>query len=110
MISGNSMSCGHPALTDGSTNSAVNKKETFFVLTFNPKPEGSNKVSLELSYFDLVKPKTANAEGIINTIKESLKEVKANYLDKLDSFGSYGASIKGGEQEGIKIILQRENE
>ena len=86
------------------------KQETFFVLTFNPKPEDSNKVSLELSYFDLVEQKTANAEGIINTIKESFKEVKENYLDKLDSFGSDVASIKRGEHEGIKIILQRENE
>ena len=38
-------------LTDGSTNSAVNEKEAFLA-TFNPKLEGSNKVSSELNYFD----------------------------------------------------------
>ena len=42
--------------TDGSIDSAVNKKEVFFVLTFSPKPEGSNKVSVELNHFALAEP------------------------------------------------------
>ena len=96
-------------LTGGSTDSAVNKKEVFFVLTFNPKPEGNNEVSVELNYFDLVEPKTANAEGIINTIQESFKGVKINYLNKLVGYGSDGVSVNRGAKEGIKTILQRDN-
>ena len=70
----------YSSLTNGTTNSAVNKKEAFFLLTFNPKPEGSNKVSVELSYFDLVEPGTPDAEGIVNAIEESFKGVKINLL------------------------------
>ena len=80
-------------LTDGSTNSAVNEKETFFVLTFNPKPEGSNKVSVKLNYYDLVELETTDAEGIINAIEESCKGLKINYLDEFVIFGSGGASV-----------------
>ena len=70
-------------LTDDSTDSAVNRKETFFVFTLNPQPEGNNKVSVEVNYFDLVELETVSAEGIVNTIKESFKGVKINYLSKL---------------------------
>ena len=97
-------------LTGGSTDSTVNEKEAFFVLTFNPKLESSNKVSVELNYFDLVELETADVEGIVNAIKESFKRVKINYLDKLVGFGSDGASVNRGLKEGIKTILQRDNE
>lgn len=63
----------YSSLTDGSTDSAVNRKEAFFVLTFSTKPEGSIKVSIEFNYFDLVGPETSNTEGIINAIEESSK-------------------------------------
>ena len=89
-------------LTDGSTESAVNEKDAFFVLTFNSKPEGGNKISVELNYFDL--------ESTVNAIEESFKGVRINYLDKLVGFSSHGASVKRGAKEGIKTILQRENE
>ena len=65
----------HSLSTDGSTDSAVTEKEAFFTLTFNPKLEGSNKVSVELNYFDLVELETAIVEGIVNVIKESFKGV-----------------------------------
>ena len=49
-------------------------------MTLNPKPEGNNKVSVQVNYFDLVELETVNAEGILNTIKESFKGVKINYV------------------------------
>ena len=94
-------------LTDGSTNSAVNEKEAFLA-TFNPKLEGSNKVSSELNYFDHVELEAADAQDIVNTIKESFKRVRIN-LDKLVGFGSDGVTINREAKEGIKTILQREN-
>ena len=94
-------------LTDGSTNLAVNEKEAFLA-TFNPKLEGSNKVSSELNYFDRVELEAADAQDIVNTIKESFKRVRIN-LDKLIGFGSDGVSINKEVKEDIKTIDQREN-
>ena len=94
-------------LTDGSTNSAVNEKEVFLA-TFNPELEGSNKVSSELNYFDHVELEAADAQDIVNTIKESFKRVRIN-LDKLIGFGSDGVSINKEVKEDIKTIDQREN-
>ena len=48
----------YSSLTDGSTDSAVNKKEAFYVLTFYLNHEGSTIASVELNYFDLAEPKT----------------------------------------------------
>ena len=97
-------------LTDGSFDSAVNESETFFVLAFNHKPEGSNKVSVELNYHDLVELETDKAEGIVNEIEESFKGVKINYHDKLVSFSSDSASVNRGVKQGMKTIFQREDE
>ena len=55
-----------------------------------------------------VELEAANAQGIVNTIKESFKRVRIN-LDKLVGFGSDGVSINKEAKEGIKTILQREN-
>ena len=92
-------------LTDDSTDSAVNRKEAFFVLTLNPKPEGNNKVSVEVNYFDLVELETVSAEGIVNTIKESFKGVKINYPSKLGLIADC-ATLNRGAKTGNKTILR----
>ena len=97
-------------LTDGFTDSAVNKKEAFYVLTFYLNPEGSIIASVELNYFHLAETKTYDAESIANAIEESFKRVNICYLDKLVGFGSDGTSVNRGSKEGIKTILQRDNE
>ena len=53
---------------------------------------------------------TKDAEGIVNPIEESFKGVKINCLNKLVGFGSDGTSVNRLAKEGIKTILQRENE
>ena len=83
-------------LTDGSTDSWVIEKEAFFVLTFNSRPEGSDKICVEQNYYDLVEPETADANGTIKSITKSFNEVNINYLDKLVRFGSDGASVNRG--------------
>ena len=93
-------------LTDGSTDSSVTEKEAFFVLSFNSRPEGSDRICVELNYFDLVEPGTADANGIIKAITKSFNEVNINYLDKLVGFASDGASVNREDKEGIKTILQ----
>ena len=70
----------------------------------------SDKICIELNYFDLVEPETADANGIIKAITKSFNEVNINYLDKLVGFGSDGASVNRGDKEGIKTIIQWENE
>ena len=66
-------------------------------------------VSVELNYCNLVEPETADANGIVEAITESFKEVNINYLDKLVGFGSDGLSVNRGDKEGIKTILHQEN-
>ena len=78
-------------------------------MTLNPKPEGNNKVSVQVNYFNLVELETVNAEGILNTIKESFKGVKINYLNKLGLISDC-ATLNRGAKTGNKTILQRENE
>ena len=75
-----------------------------FVSTFNPRPESINKVSVELNYFDLVELEIANAEGIVNTIKESIKRVKINY--KLFGFSSDGASVYRGHRFSCSTLVE----
>ena len=72
------------------------EKEAFFVLTFNSRPEGSDKICVEQNYYDLVEPETADANGTIKSITKSFNEVNINYLDKLVRFGSDGASVNRG--------------
>ena len=88
----------------------MTEKEAFFVLTFNSRPEGSDKICVELNYFDLVELETADANGIIKAITKSFNEVNINYLDKLVGFGSVGASVNREDKDEIKTIIQRENE
>ena len=96
-------------MSDGSTDTSVTEKEAFFVITFNPTPGGSDKVQIEVNYFDLVEPETADANGIVKAIKTSFEQVNIDYLEKLVGFGSDGASVNRGEKDGIKAQLQREN-
>ena len=72
------------------------------MITFNPTPGGSDKVQIEVNYFDLVEPETADANGIVKAIKTSFEQVNIDYLEKLVGFGSDGASVNRGEKDGIK--------
>ena len=63
-------------------------KEAFFVITFNPFPQGSNSISVDITFFDLVDLKTADANGIIEAIKTSFEAVNIEYLDKHVGFGA----------------------
>ena len=96
-------------LSDGSPDSTVTETDAFFVLAFNSRLEGSDKISVELNYFDLFEPEAADVNSSIKAITKSFNEVKINYLDKLVGFGSDGASVNMGDKEEIKAILQQEN-
>ena len=89
-------------LSDGSTDTSVTEKEAFFVITFNPTPGGSDKVQIEVNYFDLVEPDTADANGIVKAIKTSFEQVNIDYLEKLVGFGSDGASVIEGKRTGLR--------
>ena len=89
-------------LSDSSTDSSLAEKEAFFVITFNPFPQGSNSISVDITFFDLVGLKTADANGIIKAIKTSFEAVNFEYLDKLVG--------NSGKKNGVKTKLQTENE
>ena len=97
-------------LSDGSTDASVTEKEALFVITFNPLREGSDSISVDITFFDLVDLKTADANGIVEAIKTSFEDVNIDYLQKLVGFGADGASVNSGTKNGVKTKLQTENE
>ena len=97
-------------LSDSSRDSSLAEKEAFFVIIFNPFPQGSNSISVDITFFDLVDLKTADANGIIEAIKTSFEAVNIEYLDKLVGFGADSTSVNSGKTNGVKTKLQTENE
>ena len=101
----------YSVLTDGSTDASVCEKEAIFAIHFNPSPEGSDQVKIVTSYVDLVDLKNANSRGIIEGINNAFEGIGvSNYMEKLVGFGSDGASVNSGKKEGVKTLLQEENE
>ena len=96
--------------TDGSTDSATSENEAVFVVYFNPQPADSDEVKILTSFVKLVYVKSANAEGIVDSIKDRLKSIGIeDIFEKLVGFGSDGAAVNCGKNASVKTMLQEIN-
>ena len=99
-------------LTDGSTDTSISDNEAVFVLYFDPSPPGLDKIKIMTSFVKLVHMKSADAPGVIECMKDAFTciGIEEDFYAKLVGFGSDGASVNRGRKEGVKTILQRDNE
>ena len=98
-------------LTDGSTDTSIIEKEAIFVITFDPTPPGTDKVSIKITYMDLADLSDAGSRNILKCIKNSFSSIIGidNFMQKLVGFGSDGAAVNSGKKEGVKTLLQQDN-
>ena len=83
----------YSVLTDGSTDSATLENEAVFVAFFDPKPDNSDEVNVVTSFAKLQHLKSANAAGIVESIKDALESIGKEYIfQKLVGFGSRRSS------------------
>lgn len=95
-------------LCDGSMDVAVRENEIICCAHFDPRPEGSDSVKVNISFVSVKHVKGGDHLSITDAINESFRELDLNqpFEEKLVGFCSDGASVNRGCKESIKTALQ----
>ena len=102
-------------LFDGSTDNSVKEQEGFFVLTFDPKPDGKpDKVEAKMNFFGIKNTKASDggaaATGIKHGIEECFKDAKIDdFTKKLIGFCFDGANVNKGDKTGVMAKMLKKS-
>ena len=100
----------YSVLTDGSTDSTISENEAVIIAFFDPKPDNSDEVTVVTSFAKLPHLKSANAAGIVESLKDALESIGIeDIFQKLVGFGSDGAAVNCGRNSSVKAMLQETN-
>ena len=102
-------------LFDGSTDESVKEQEGFYVLLFDPQPDGKrDTVEVKMNYFGIQSAKAseggASAKGLKHGVNECFKNAGVtDYAKKLIGFCSDGANVNKGDKGGVMAEMKVES-
>ena len=94
-------------LTNGSTDVSIKEKEANFAITFDPSPLGTDEIGIKITDLELEDLNGVGAKNVLACMKHSTASIfsSADFMSKLVGFGSDGASVNVGKNEGVKTLL-----
>ena len=96
-------------LSDASEDASVIEKEAVFVQHPDKNLPGSDNVKVVSSFLNLADLKTGKAEGVVESIKGSFRNIgitEGILEEKLIGFAADGAAVNSGKKEGVISILK----
>ena len=93
----------------------MKEQEGFFVLTFDPKPDGKpDKVEAKMNFFGIKNTRASDggaaATGIKHGIEECFKDAKIDdFTKKLIGFCSDGANVNKGDKTGVMAEMLKKS-
>ena len=99
----------YSVLTDGSADAAMSENEAVFVVYFDPFLVDSAEVKIVTAFVKLVYLKSADAQGLVKSIKDAFNTIGIDVFEKLVGFGSDDASVNKGWKSSVKTMLQDRN-